>query len=93
MGTDLQELLEEGVRVGKESVEALRSLAEQHHLAPALAQVLEELSLVFPSPEDAIGWLARPTPAFDGSPFDVIAQGEAVRVARALRGSHAGEAG
>lgn len=92
MGEHLRRLLELGIGVvyaGRREFE--RFVAEQD-VSPLLAELLAVLPGTFPSAAEAIAWLDRPAPAFDASPFDLIAHGEASRVLRALLALNTGAA-
>lgn len=90
MGEHLRRLLEEGLLVASEGPKGVAQFAEEHRLAPALVQLLDELGRAFSSAGEAMSWLERSMPAFGASPLDLIAQGEAARVARALAAFNAG---
>ncbi|MGH7446447.1 MAG: hypothetical protein ACREK1_05120 [Longimicrobiales bacterium] len=84
MGEDLRRLLEEGVRIVYGARSELERFVAVHHVSPSLVQLLEELRITFRTSVEALGWLNRRSSALDGSPYDLIANGEAWRVVRML---------
>ncbi|HEX6134083.1 MAG TPA: hypothetical protein VFZ24_08970 [Longimicrobiales bacterium] len=84
MGEDLRRLLEEGVRVAFGTQAELARFVATHHVSPSLAQLLMALRLTFRSSVDALAWLDHRMSAVGGTPFELIANGEAARVVRAL---------
>ena len=86
MGEDLRRLLEEGVRIAYGARSELGRFVSMHHVSPSLVQLLEQLQATFMSSVDALAWLDRRLPALGGSPLELIANGEASRVVRALPG-------
>lgn len=84
MGEELRRLLEEGVRVAYRAPTELAQFTSTHHISPSLVRLFEELQVTFASSAEALAWLDRRTPVADGSPFDLIARGEAYRAVRAL---------
>lgn len=86
MGEDLRTLLEEGVRIAYGARAELGRFVSMHHVSPSLALLLEQLQATFRSAAEALAWLNRRVPSLGGSPLDLIANGEASRVVRALPG-------
>lgn len=84
MGEDLRRLLEEAVRAAYGPDAELARFVAAHHVSPSLVQLLDAIQVTFRSSVEALAWLDRRMPSFDGSPFELIAEGEAVRVVRAL---------
>lgn len=84
MGEDLRRLLEEGVRVAFGTPAELARFVRAHHVSPSLAQLLTALRVTFRSSVEALAWLNRRLPTFRATPLDLIAEGEAARVVRAL---------
>lgn len=84
MGEDLRKLLEEGVRIAYGARPELGRFVSMHHVSPSLAQLLALLQVTFRSSVEALAWLNRRMPGLGGSPFELIANGEASRVVRAL---------
>ena len=84
MGEDLRRLLEEGVRVAYGARPELARFVTTHHVSPSLAQLLNALRFTFRSSVEALAWLERRMPTVGETPFELIANGEAVRVVRAL---------
>jgi len=81
---ELRLFLETGLRLAYDEPEELAAFLVRHDAAPSFALLFREVRAAFCSSAEAMAWLYRRVPAFDGTPYDLIAGGEAARVVRAL---------
>lgn len=81
---ELRSFLETGLRLVYDEPAKLAEFVAKHDAAPSLILLFQQVKAAFCSSGEAIAWLYRRVPAFDGAPYDLIAEGDAKRVVRAL---------